>query len=110
MKLRYDELPDADDLLLKDAVERHIVPPGCRMSGAVVLGLHEDGLDPCGSCKYDRDICGGRPGKPDPAPPRAGSLEEIEHQLSNDSASARALRRKLTIGMLNKLVAEGGED
>ena len=50
---------DADDRLLRTAITQGVVPPGCLIGGAVVMGMKTAGTDPCSACETDRDVCGG---------------------------------------------------
>jgi len=52
---------DPSDKELQLAKKKGVVPDGCRLHGALVLGIHETGGDPCAECGADRDVCGGRP-------------------------------------------------
>jgi hypothetical protein len=52
--------PDEDDLLLKMTIDQGYVPTTCLLGGNVVMGLMNDGKDPCKGCNGPREKCGGR--------------------------------------------------
>lgn len=64
MKPHYfnQESPDSDDFLLKMAIGQGYVPPSCLLGGQTVMGLVNQGNDPCKGCKGDRIKCKGRLG------------------------------------------------
>lgn len=85
----YFDLIEADphDQELKLAKAKGVVPQGCRLHGALVLGIHETGGDPCGECNAERDVCGGRP-------LQNKQLERGERGLpATDDAGVRRLTR-----------------
>lgn len=55
--------PDPRDKEHFAAVAMGVVPDTCVLPGALVLGYHETGEDPCPDCPIDRTICKGRPKK-----------------------------------------------
>ena len=62
MKPHYFEQDEADqdDMQLDMSKGQGYVPQGCLLGGAVVMGLVNDGADPCKGCEGPRDRCGGR--------------------------------------------------
>jgi len=61
MKLHYfQETPDSDDMLLNMAKSQGYVPQSCLLGGQIVMGLVNDGKDPCTGCEGPREKCGGR--------------------------------------------------
>ena len=109
MKPVYDREPDQDDLLLKKAIEEGVVPPACKLGGAIVQGISAAGGDPCETCSVNRDLCGGRPMGPETAPspaPFGFEEEQKTHSSLNDGTTARKHQRKLTIMQLNRMIKE----
>lgn len=49
-----------NDINLKMAKGQGYVPVNCLLNGNVVMGLVNDGKDPCKGCNCNRDKCGGR--------------------------------------------------
>ena len=104
--MNYFEHESADprDKNLKLAIKLGAVPEGCLQHGALVLGIHELGDDPCAECTGPRDRCGGRP-----------MLEKKEHEATNteaygvgpaDDATFRRMNRMRTIQQLRELCDE----
>ena len=54
------EKADSDDLMLKIAVQQGYVPETCLLGGRIVIGLTNEGKDPCKGCICDRKKCNGR--------------------------------------------------
>lgn len=82
--------PDPRDREHLLAVAKGIVPETCVLPGALVLGYHETGEDPCPDCPIDRGICKGRPRKDTATPKpteRTGGLEQ-----GDDAARRKATR------------------
>jgi hypothetical protein len=108
MKPLYNEEVDKDDLLLQGAINSGIVPPGCRVGGAIVQGISVAGGDPCSQCDVKRNLCGGRPkieDQPVTNPTGVDAQQQIRQSL-NDSTVARQQQRKLTIMQLNRMIKE----
>ena len=107
MKPLYKDDVDQDDLLLQEAIQSGIVPPGCRVGGAIVQGISAAGGDPCSQCEVDRETCGGRPRllKPITNPNGVDAQMQMRQSL-NDSTIARQHQRKLTIMQLNRMIKE----
>ena len=63
MKPHYFDDPTgaAVDLWLNMAKGQGYVPKGCLLGGEVVMGLVNQGEDPCAGCECLRERCGGRP-------------------------------------------------
>ena len=112
MKPLYDEQVYKDDLLLQEAINSGIVPPGCRVGGAIVQGISVAGGDPCSQCDVKRDLCGGRPKlKTEPTTnPNGFDAQQQIRQSLNDSTVARQQQRKLTIIQLNRMLKENKND
>ena len=53
--------PDPDDFALQMAKQQGYIPPGCLLSGQIVLSEVQAGRDPCWGCEGPRAKCGGRP-------------------------------------------------
>lgn len=51
----------SDDALRDMAIHQGYVPKDCYLTGAIVMGLANEGKDPCKGCYADRTKCGGRP-------------------------------------------------
>jgi len=62
MKPHYFEQsqPDEDDIHLKMALGQGYVPPKCLLGGQTVMGLVNQGENPCAGCNGPREKCGGR--------------------------------------------------
>lgn len=62
MKPHYfnQEEADQDDLLLNMAKGQGYVPPLCLLGGQTVMGLVNQGKDPCQGCNCDKSKCQGR--------------------------------------------------
>lgn len=62
MKVHYfeQEEADKDDMLLDMAKGQGYVSKGCLLGGQTVMGLVNNGTDPCKGCECDRNKCGGR--------------------------------------------------
>lgn len=54
-----DEAPESD-VMLRLAKQQGYVPNGCLLAGRIVMGLVNEGKDPCKGCHSDRNKCGGR--------------------------------------------------
>lgn len=54
------EKPDTDDMFLDMAKGQGYVPQACLLGGQVVMGLVNEGKDPCDGCNCDRGKCNGR--------------------------------------------------
>jgi len=69
MKPNYfdQDAADSDDILLKTAIYKGIVPPGCLLGGPVISFKieHDANPDPCFDCEGPRPHCGGRKYTPD---------------------------------------------
>ena len=61
-KLHYfnEEQADPTDIFLKMAIEQGYVPKTCLLGGQVVMGITNEGKDPCEGCACDRIKCKGR--------------------------------------------------
>lgn len=46
------------DVMREMAIQRGYVPEGCELPGMLVMGLTNQGQDPCIGCNCDRDKCG----------------------------------------------------
>jgi hypothetical protein len=62
MKLHYFEQDraDSDDMNLGMAKMQKYVPETCLLGGMVVMGLVDEGKDPCRGCHGPREKCHGR--------------------------------------------------
>jgi len=62
MKPHYfdQETADDDDMLLNMAKGQGYVPQTCLLSGVLVMGIINDGKDPCIGCNCPREKCKGR--------------------------------------------------
>ena len=61
MKPHYFDQENADDdFMLKMAIHQGYVPQTCLLGGQMVMGLMNEGKDPCKGCECDRLKCGGR--------------------------------------------------
>jgi hypothetical protein len=62
MKVHYFEqdIADNDDFMLKMAIKQGYVPQSCLLGGQPVMGLINEGKDPCNGCTCDRNKCHGR--------------------------------------------------
>ena len=62
MKPHYfkQEHPDDDDVFLKISIKQGYVPATCLLGGQVVLGIVNQGRDPCKGCQGPRNKCHGR--------------------------------------------------
>lgn len=90
----FDQLQaDPSDLLLKDAIDRSIVPIGCLLSGALVLMAADLKKDPCGSCSCPRSRCGGRPKTDDAELDTAYAEAGVSGLHIADDASRRRMTR-----------------
>ena len=105
MGVSYFHLAEADprDHLLKEAITRQVVPAGCLLAGAIVMGQHESGRDPCLSCPCDRDRCGSD--RLQKHKPNEDELDpvEIRSLRQGDDASARKLNRMRHLEKLDNL-------
>ena len=110
MKPLYEDTVDQDDLLLQEAIASKIVPPGCKVGGAIVQGISAAGGDPCSEGEVNRKTCGGRPRimKPITNPNGVDAQMQIRQSL-NDSTIARQHQRKLTIMQLNRMIKDAKE-
>jgi|GEM_PF-5049436 len=56
MKPHYFEqgYPDPDDYLLRMAIGQGHVAKDCLLGGAVIIGLVNDGQNPCHGCSYSK--------------------------------------------------------
>ena len=106
MKPFYSNEPDEDDLLLKEAIIQGIVPPKCKLGGAIVQGISVAGGDPCMTCDVKRESCGGRPKLERPVHPIDKMLAAYDPGRLNDSTNSRKHQRKLTITQLNRMIKE----
>ncbi len=107
MSLDYfnQERADPRDLLLREAIRKEIVPPDCLLAGAIVLGQHESGKDPCASCPCERERCGSsRPQIHRPDEDLSDPVE-IRNLRTGDDASARKLNRMRHLERLDALVS-----
>lgn len=46
--------------MLKLAKKQGYVPMGCLLQGEIVMGLINEGQDPCKGCHSDKNKCGSR--------------------------------------------------
>ena len=62
MKTHYysQEKADLDDWQLEMAIGQGYIPKTCLLGGVVVMGLINDGKDPCRGCAGPREKCQGR--------------------------------------------------
>ncbi len=108
MKLSYKDQsqPDADDHVLKAMVDSGVVPQGCMLGGPVVAGLNDHGQDPCATCDFDRERCGGRKRRQEAAP-RTPASQHKGHSVfdpqGNDGAAARRELRALAVRRLSMI-------
>jgi len=66
MKTHYfdQETADPDDHQLNMAKMQGYVPPTCLLGGMTVMGIINEGNNPCTGCACDRDKCHGIPPEP----------------------------------------------
>ncbi len=59
MKPHYfnQEKPDQDDIFLNMAKGQGYVPQTCLLGGQTIMGLINEGKDPCEGCSCDKGIC-----------------------------------------------------
>ncbi len=83
MKLHYfaQVAPDADDLLLADAIAAGKVPRGCLLGGVVASSLIAIDRKPCKSCSGPRERCGGDPREDDDD--RAAAIEQLREIIGD---------------------------
>lgn len=62
MKPHYfnQERADVDDMMLAMSIGQGYVPKTCLLGGRVVLGMVNEGKDPCAGCEGPRERCHGR--------------------------------------------------
>jgi hypothetical protein len=56
-----DNTDQRADIWLKMAIGQGYVPATCQLNGQLVMGLTNEGKDPCIGCHCPREICHGRP-------------------------------------------------
>ena len=84
--------PDPRDKEHFAAVAMGVVPDTCVLPGALVLGYHETGEDPCPDCPIDRTICKGRPKKEQAT--RAPAERTFGLEQADDAARRKATRMR----------------
>lgn len=63
MKIHYfdQDTADSDDHQLNMAKMQGYVPQTCLLGGITVMGMINEGNNPCTGCACDRDKCNGTP-------------------------------------------------